>query len=215
MATIEETDSSALHDLDDLDHLADRVVAWIHDDLGIEEYRRVVRVTDDEILVSKFEHGFAASLHELLDRIPELFDEAAVVASYRQLATTLPADTPRVDAWHGAMHRALAAAGDRLQVDDMRLAEVRTGIDSVRAVMEAVLWSGPAVSDAYQPRSGEIQAYRDGLALLADGRDIFTRYYGDFADHPVRNHCPGAAFARLMLAHAWLACTDTPPPTGV
>jgi hypothetical protein len=190
------------------------VVAWMHDELGVEEYRRVVRVTDQEILVSKFEPGFAAGLHDLLDRLPELFDEATVVANYRKIATVLPADTPRVDAWHGAMHRALAQAGVRLEIDDMRLAEVRTGIDSVRAVMDAVLWTGPAVSDAYKPRSGEVQAYRDGLALLADDRDIFTRYYGDFADRPVRNHCPGSAFARRMLAHAWLACTDTPPPTG-
>jgi hypothetical protein len=193
MPPLEDTDSN------DLREVHDGVVAWLHDELGVEEYRRAVRVTDQEILVSKFEPGFAAGLHDLLDRLPELFDEATVVANYRKMATVLPADTPRVDAWHGAMHRALAQAGVRLEIDDMRLAEVRTGIDSVRAVMDAVLWTGPAVSD--------------GLALLADDRDIFTRYYGDFADRPVRNHCPGSAFARRMLAHAWLACTDTPPPT--
>jgi hypothetical protein len=192
--------------------ISDEVVAWMRDVLGVNEYRRAVRITDDEILVSKFEPGFAARLHDLLDRVPQLFDEATVVANYRRMAGTLPADTPRVDAWHAAMHDALANVGAALGVDDMRLAEVRTGIDSVRAVMEAVLWSGPAVSDGYRPRSGEVQAYREGLAALADDRDIFTRYYGDFAGRPVRNHCPGAAFARRMLAHAWLACTDTPPP---
>lgn len=208
MAQSEDTDRLELRDIED------GLVAWLHDELGIEGYRRAVRVTDHEILVSKFEPGFAAALHDLLDRVPELFDEATVAANYRRTAATLPADTPRVDAWHGAMHRALAEAGARLEIDDMRLAEVRTGIDSVRAVMDAVLWSGPAVTDAYTPRSGEVQAYRDGLALLADERDIFTRYYGDFAERAVRNHCPGSAFARRMLAHAWLACTDTPPPAG-
>jgi len=195
------------------DDLEDRLVDWIHDVLGVEGYRRIARVADEEILVSKFEPGFAARLHDLLDRVPELFDEATVVENYQRTATNLPADTPRVDAWHAAMHNALAEVGARLGVDDMRLAEVRTGIDSVRAVMEAVLWSGPAVTDNYTPRSGEVDAYLDGLALLADDRDIFTRYYGDFESHRVVNHCPGSAFARRMLAQAWRACTGTPPPT--
>lgn len=188
------------------------IAAWLRDDLEVEGDRRVVRVTDQEILVSKFEAGFAARLHELLDRLPEIFDEAAVVEAYERMARTLPADTPRVDAWHAAMHAALAAAGERLGIEDSRLREVRVGIDSVRAVLEAVLWSGPAVSDDYTPRSGEVEAYQDGLAALADERDIFTRYYGNFDGRAVRNHCPGARFARRMLAQGWRACTGTEPP---
>jgi hypothetical protein len=117
-----------------------------------------------------------------------------------------------VDAWHAAMHEALRFAGARLELDDSRLAEVRVGVDSVRAVLEACIWSQPRGGDDYTPRSGEVQAYRDGFAALQDERDIFTRYYGDFEGVPVRNHCPGSAFARRMLAHGWAAITGTPPP---
>ncbi|MEX1023167.1 MAG: hypothetical protein WD058_08455 [Dehalococcoidia bacterium] len=185
---------------------------WLRDAAGVEEPRRVARVAEGEVLLSKFEPGFAARLHDLLDRVPELFDSATVAANYDVTARALPADTPRVDAWHASMHAALAAAGARMDIEDVRLAEVRTGIDSVRAVLEAVLWSGPAVGDDYAPRSGEVEAYRDGLAALADERDIFTRYYGEFDGRAVRNHCPGAAFARRMLSQGWRAITATPPP---
>ncbi|MCK9487053.1 MAG: hypothetical protein M0R73_10230 [Dehalococcoidia bacterium] len=188
------------------------LLAWMHDVLGVEGYRRVVRATRDEVLVSKFEPGFAARLHSLLDELPEIFDEDTVVEAYQRAAHDLPADTPRVDAWHAAMHGALAALGERLGVEDHRLAEVRVGIDSVRAVLEAVIWSAPSVTDEYSPRNGEVEAYRDGMAALADDRDIFTRYYGDFDGRPVVNHCPGAQFARRMLAQGWLACTGTQPP---
>ncbi|MGE3960320.1 MAG: hypothetical protein AB7F65_01395 [Dehalococcoidia bacterium] len=198
---------------DEVDPSLDRAVAeWLEREVGVDRPRRVVRADEHEILVSKFEPGFAAQLHRLLDELPELFDEARVVESYERLARELPADTPRVDAWHAAMHAALRAAGERLVLDDSRLAEVRVGIDSVRAVLEACIWTQPRVGDDYRPRSGEIAAYRDGLAALQDERDIFTRYYGSFEGVPVRNHCPGSAFARRMLAHGWRACTGTPPP---
>lgn len=185
---------------------------WLDREVGVDRPRRVVRADESGILVSKFEPGFAAQLHRLLDEIPEIFDEAHVLEQYARMAGELPADTPRLDAWHAAMHAALRAAGERLDLDDSRLAEVRVGIDSVRAVLEAVIWSQPRVGDDYTPRSGEVQAYEDGLAALQDHRDIFTRYYGDFEGVPVRNHCPGAMFARRMLAHGWTACTGTPPP---
>jgi len=187
---------------------------WLDREVGVDRPRRLVRATDDEMLVSKFEPGFASQLHKLLDDIPEIFSEPHVIEHYRQMALSLPADTPRVDAWHAAMHAALHVAGERLEVDDSRLAEVRVGIDSVRAVLEACIWSQPQVGDDYSPRSGEVQAYLDGLAALQDDRDIFTRYYGDFEGVPVRNHCPGAAFARRMLAHGWAAITGTPPPVA-
>lgn len=188
------------------------VSQWLEREVGVDRPRRVVRASAEEVLVSKFEPGFASQLHRLLDDLPEMFSEPHVVEQYRRMALTLPADTPRVDAWHAAMHAALHEANDRLQVEDTRLAEVRVGIDSVRAVLEACIWSQPCVGDDYTPRSGEVQAYRDGLAALQDDRDIFTRYYGDFEGVPVRNHCPGAAFARRMLAHGWMAITGTPPP---
>jgi len=189
------------------------VPLWLEREVGVDRPRRVVRVDEREILVSKFEPGFAAQLHRLLDDMPEVLNEAHVLEAYQRAALDLPADTPRVDAWHAAMHDALRAAGERLALEDSRLAEVRVGIDSVRAVLEACIWSQPRVGDDYSPRSGEVQAYRDGLAALQDDRDIFTRYYGEFDGVPVRNHCPGSAFARRMLAHGWTAITGTQPPS--
>ncbi len=188
------------------------LLRWIHDDVGVEEALRLVRHDAAGILVSKFDEGFAARLHELLDLMPELFEQSSVVAAYATVADTAAPSTKRVAAWQAGMHQLLSAAGQRHDVPDLRLAEVRTGIDSVRAVLDTVVWSEPAVGDAYAPARGERSAYLDGLAELADGRDLFTRYYGLFEGTPVRNHCPGAAFARLMLAHGWTACTGEPPP---
>lgn len=195
----------------DLDEAA--LLRWI-DALEVEGTRRLVRRDETGILVSKFEPGFAARLHELLDQMPELFDEASVVEAYRRAAQAAPPSMKRVDAWHEAMHTLLAAAGARHDIPDLRLAEVRTGIDSVRAILDTVIWSEPTVGDDYTAARGERSAYLDGLAELADGRDLFTRYYGLFEGVPVRNHCPGASFARLMLAHGWIACTGESPPAA-
>lgn len=180
---------------------------------GIEEPRRLVRVDADEALVSKFEPGFAARLHELLRLVPDLFDESTVVSNTARVMTSMPEES-RVTAWQTAMHQALAAAGERHAIPDLRLAEVRTGVDSVRAVLDAVLWTEPLCGDDYTPESGEIEAYREGLEALEDGRDIFTRYYGMFDGRAVRNHCPGAAFARILLAQGWHAVTGTPAPSA-
>ncbi len=191
----------------------DRVQAWVRRDLGIEEPRRVVRVDEHGVLLSKFEPGFASRLHELLALLPELFDEPSVVARYEAEVAAAPPGAGRVATWRVAMHRALREAGERHDIPDLRQAEVRTGIDSVAAVLEGVLWSGPTVDADYTPGPGEVEAYLDGLDALAEGRDLFTRYYGTFEGQPVRNHCPGAAHARLMLAHAWRACAGTAAPT--
>lgn len=172
----------------------------------------MVRADEHGVLLSKFEPGFASRLHELLALLPELFDEASVLAQYEAVAAFAPPGSGRVAAWRRAMHAALRLAGDRHEIPDLRQAEVRTGIDSVAAVLEGVLWSIPTVDTPYQPLPGEVNAYLDALDALADGRNLFTRYYGTFEGHAVRSHCPGAAHARLMLAHAWRACTGTPPP---
>lgn len=189
------------------------LLGWLRTERGIEELRRLVRVDEEEALVSKFEPGFAARLHELLRLVPDLFDEATVVANTERVMASMPAES-RVTAWHTAMHQALAQAGKRHAIPDLRLAEVRTGVDSVRAVLEAVLWSEPLCGEAYAPQSGEVEAYREGFLELEDGRDIFTRYYGMFDGRAVRNHCPGAAYARVLLAQAWRACTGTPAPAA-
>lgn len=189
------------------------LLGWLRTERGIEEPRRLVRVDEEEALVSKFEPGFAARLHELLRLVPDLFDEATVVANTERVMASMPAES-RVTAWHTAMHQALAQAGKRHAIPDLRLAEVRTGVDSVRAVLEAVLWSEPLCGEAYAPQSGEVEAYRESFLELEDGRDIFTRYYGMFDGRAVRNHCPGAAYARVLLAQAWRACTGTPAPAA-
>lgn len=189
------------------------VLDWLRRERGIEEARRLVRVDEAEALVSKFEPGFAARLHALLRLTPDLFDEASVVARTERAMAATP-DGTRLDAWHTAMHEALAEAGERHAVPDPRLAEVRTGVDSVRAVLDSVLWSGPRCGDAYTPRPGEVQAYREASLAMEDGRDVFTRYYGMFDGRAVRNHCPGAASARVLLAQAWRAVTGTPAPAA-
>lgn len=184
---------------------------WLRKERGVEEPRRLVRVDAEEALISKFEPGFAAGLHELLRLAPELFDEAAVVVNTERAMASSPGES-RTGAWHTAMHLALARAGGRHAVPDLRLAEVRAGIDSIRAILDVVLWSDPRCGEVYEPQPGEVDAYREAFVELHDGRDVFTRYYGMFDGRAVRNHCPGAAFARVLLAQAWRAVTGTPAP---
>ncbi|MBM3138825.1 MAG: hypothetical protein FJZ92_01095 [Chloroflexi bacterium] len=187
--------------------------AWLRDEVEVDRPRRIVRADATRILVSKFEPGFAARLHELLDLMPELFDARAVADAYARRAAEVEPGTPRTRVWHETMHALLRDAGARHAIPDLRQAEVRTGIDSVYAVLQSVLWSDPAVGDAYAPQRGEMNAYRDGLRSLDPSRDLFTRHYGVFDDRAVVNYCPGAALARTMLGHAWAACTGEPPPT--
>ncbi len=185
---------------------------WLREERGVEEPRRLVRADEEEALISKFEPGFAAGLHDLLRLIPDLFDEATVVANTERAMASTPGE-PRTGAWHAAMHAALAQAGEGHGVPDLRLAEVRAGIDSVRAILDVILWSDPRCGEVYEPEPGEVDAYRESFLELEDGRDVFTRYYGTFDGRAVRNHCPGAAFARVLLAQAWRAITGTPAPT--
>ncbi|MDA0351136.1 MAG: hypothetical protein O3A10_02860 [Chloroflexi bacterium] len=187
----------------------DALQRWINDDLGIEGFRRLVRDDGEQILVSKFDEGFAAGVHELIALMPELFELPSVVGAYEAAAGDGGA---RLDAWHRGMHAMLREAGAREGISDLRQAEVRTGIDSVYAVLSTALWSDPQVDQLYTPGPGERTAYLDALASLEDGRDIFTRVYGRFEGRLVVNHCPGASFARVMLAQGWTACTGEPPP---
>ena len=195
-----------------------RLKRWLRDELQIEEDRRLVRVDATTILVSKFEPGFAPQLHALLDSLPELFDETHIQRAYAQAAaeadTTVEtgASILRVDAWALGMRALLATLGAERGIEDDRQALVRVGIDSVRAVLDAALWSAPRTGDGYEPRSGELIAYREATAGLDPNHDLFTRIYGSFEARSVVNHCPGAPFARTMLAQAWTACTGTPPP---
>lgn len=189
-----------------------RLLAWLRDAMGLDEERRVARVDAGVVLVSKFEPGFAPQLHELLDELPELFDQDAVERAYRRCAAESAPAEPRVAVWGSALHSLLATLGAERGIDDGRQALVRVGIVSVQAVLDSVLWSRPAAGDDYAPLSGERAAYRDATQQLDPHRELFTRYYGTFEGRRVENHCPGAAFARVMLAHAWSVCTGTPPP---
>jgi hypothetical protein len=92
------------------------------------------------------------------------------------------------------------------------------GIESVQAVLDSILWTAPNIDQDYSPNAGEVEAYAEFEAgLLArerdealTGRDIFTRYYGELDGRRVENYCPGAPFARRLLAQAWRICTRRP-----
>ena len=189
----------------------DALQHWINDDLGIEGKRRIVRDDGHELLVSKFAEGFAAGVHDVIAQMPELFDEHRVVEVYTR---TAEAGTTRLDVWHQAMHSMLRTAGEREGIADLRQAEVRTGIDSVYAILGTALWSDPTVGDDFAPGAGERTAYLEALASFSDGRNIFTRVYGRFEGRTVLNHCPGASFARVMLEQGWIACTGERLPSA-
>ncbi len=77
--------------------------AWLRDELGLNEYRRIVRQSESAIVVSKFEPGFSQDLFALVERLPELFDQALIRARYRGPGRSAP------PAGRGAVaHRGLA-----------------------------------------------------------------------------------------------------------
>lgn len=165
-----------------------------------------MRETADAILVSKFEPGFAARLHDALDRLPELFDTAAVTVSYR----AAPTGTSRVEAWRLGLAHLLDSLATERDLTRDQLAEIRAGIDSVAALLDSVLWSTPVVEATWAPSEAERTAYAEALARMDDDSSIFTRYYGHFEGKRVENHCPGAQVARQLIAQAWEIVTDSP-----
>jgi len=192
----------------------ERLRAWLTTEAGVGEWRRVARLDEETVLVSKFAEGFAPRLHALLERLPEVLDERTVLDAYaRGVERALPGST-RVEVWDSAMRGLLRDACARLGITegDDQEAFVRVGVDSVRAVLESILWTAPTVDETYEPTSGERAAYLDVQRAFA-ARDLFTRTYGEFEQRLVQNHCPGAAYARVMLAQAWRACTGIAPPT--
>lgn len=176
----------------------ERFEAWLRE-CGIEGTRRIVRVSGDSILVSKLEPGFAARLHDAIDRVPELFDDPAVAVRY----AAAPPETTRVEAWRLVVNGLLAELGPPRGLDANQLAEIRAGTDSVAALLDSVLWTAPAVDAAWSPSEAERGAYADALARMDDDSSIFTRYYGEFEGRRVENHCPGAQVARRLFQQAW------------
>lgn len=190
-----------------------RLRDWLRDDVAVPDWRRLARLDETTALVSKFEAGFAPQLHALLEGLPELIDEHSVLEAYARTASAAAPGSTRVEVWDRAMRTVLGRACARLGIPETadQQSFVRVGVDSVRALLESILWTSPTIDEQYEPASGERAAYLDVTRAFA-GRDFFTRNYGLFEDHLVQNHCPGSAYARIMLAQAWRACTDTPPP---
>jgi len=188
---------------------------WLREEFGIAEYRRIVRDSDNAIVISKFEPGFSQELFATVDLLPELFDDETVAAEYHRLAEShaeRPEARLRTAVWReaseGVLNRLCAARG----IDEQRRMFVLPGIESVQAVMDTILWSAPRVDQKYQPSAGEVQAYEESqVAAMADlgpgtGHDMFTRFYGALDGRPVENYCPGAQFGRRLVAQAWRIC---------
>jgi hypothetical protein len=183
----------------------DQVLRWLRDVAGIAEPRRVVRRSPSAILVSKFDEGFAARLHETIDRLPEMFDDALVAARFAELAVDEP-DRLRAETWRMAVNSILGAAAAREGLPADAVAEVRAGVDSVAAVLDAILWTSPVAGQPHVPEPSEVEAYHDTRARMDAERGLFTRYYGSFEGVPVENHCPGFQVARRLFAQAWAIC---------
>ena len=179
-----------------------RLQAWFESQ-GVQGTRRLVRESEHAIVVSKFEPGFAPRLFEALDRIPELFDHQTVQARYGQAGSGVN----RVEAWRNAINGILVEIGPQRGLDADQVAEIRAGTDSVAALLDSVLWSGPLVGSSWLPAGAELEARDDAIGRMNDESSIFTRYYGDFEGKRVENHCPGARVARRLFAQAWEICT--------
>lgn len=191
---------------------ADRLNRWLRQEIGAEESRRIVSRTDARVLISKFEAGLAERLRESLDRRADLFDLDAVSAAYARRAALSP-DMAMVEVWRLAMGGMLADGHGPNTLTPAQQSEVMAGVDSVAAVLASALWSEPTAGEEYQPQDSERRAYRDALARLDRTDGLFTRRYGVFEGARVVNHCPGAPYARRLLALGWRVCTGTEPPS--
>lgn len=188
----------------------EEILRWLRDVAGVLEPRRVVRRSASSILVSKFGEGFAARLHETVDRLPVMFDSDAVAARFAELVGDDPALT-RAEAWRLASTALIREAAERQGLHPDAVAEVRAGVDSVAALVDTILWTSPSGPEPSPPEPSELEAYRDTRARMDAERGIFTRYYGSFEGVPVENHCPGSQVARRLLAQAWAICTGEEP----
>jgi len=181
------------------------VLRWLREVAGIAEPRRVVRRSPTAILVSKFDEGFAARLHETIDHLPEMFDDALVAARFAKLAAAEP-DRLRAESWRLAVNGVLSDVAAREGLPADAFAEVRAGVDSVAALLDSILWASPAGTEPHTPEPSEVEAHSDTRARMDAERGLFTRYYGSFEGVPVENHCPGAQVARRLFAQAWAIC---------
>jgi len=190
--------------------------AWLREEVSLEEFRRVVRENETTIVISKFEPGFAPDLFATVDVLPELFDDALVTAEYERMAAEHQArgEAPlRTAVWREASESLLERLGEARGIDAHQRMYVLPGIESVQAVLDAILWSAPVIGRDWAPNGSEREAFREfdpnGTRgpSTASGRDIFTRYYGSLGGRGVESYCPGAQFARLLVAQGWRVCT--------
>lgn len=189
------------------------LAAWLRDQCGVEEPRRVVRRSSGVILVSKFDAGFAARLYEAIALLPDVFEDEAVAARYREIAADEPG-AERVETWRRAVRSLLEEHEAAGVVDGARRAEIEAGVDSVAALVASVLWSSPVVGDGFVAGAAEHEAYQDALARMDADPGMFTRYYGMYEGAAVVNHCPGAPLARRLVAQAWRICGQSAPAGG-
>jgi len=188
----------------------DSVLEWLKTVAGVAEPRRVVRRSATSILVSKFPEGFAARLHETIDHLPGMFDDALVADRFAQFAAAEP-DRLRAESWRLAVNSILAEDAAREGLHPDAVAEVRAGVDSVAGLLDSILWTSPAGPEPHPPARSELEAYRDTRARMDAERGLFTRHYGFFEGIPVENHCPGSQVARRLFAQAWAIITTAPP----
>ncbi len=196
-----------------------RLQSWFASEHGIAEPRRLARADAESLLVSKFPPGFIARVGQTVERLALVTTPDPLAAACVERARRHPHE-PRVECWRAAasdlVRERAAACG--LGDDDAEL--VTAGIESVAAVMRAILWSDPRAGAPRPPVDGERAAWRDALAGMdgtdgrdgEDSRDLFTRHYGAFEGRAVVAYCPGAPYARALLESAWRACTGEPPP---
>ena len=189
------------------DPQAQRLDAWLLE-RGIEGDRRIVRASAEGVLVSKFEPGFAARLHDAVASVPKLFDLTAVTERF----AATPAATPRVEGWRLAVEALLADLAATRDLTREQLSEIQAGVDSVAGLLDSALWSAPVVGSEWAPSPSEREAYADALERMDDDSSIFTRFYGEFEGTPVYNHCPGAQHARRLLDQAWAVVTGPTLP---
>lgn len=193
--------------------MEERLRRWLADECGVAEPpRRIARLDAREMLVSKFAPGFAARAGAAIERLALGESPDPLAAAYARHARRHPGAS-RVELWReaacGAVRERAAARG--MDAEDADL--VVAGVESVAAVLRAVLWSDPVAGQPYAPAPAERRAWLEAVARMDDpAGGLFTRRYGDFEGRAVVAHCPGAAHARALLAAAWRACTDTPPP---
>lgn len=185
--------------------LEGRLNQWLAEH-GIEGRRRIVRAGPTTTLVSKFEPGFAQKLIDRLESLPGLFDVAAVRSRYHALAEAEPTAT-RAATWHLAALQHLASEADTLSLEPRDVAEVEAGIDSVAALLDSVLFTGPLAGESSSISDAEAGAYAEVLERMDADSGLFTRIYGTFEGSVVVNHCPGSRFARTLFQQAWAICS--------